>query len=188
MKAKIIRLSKALSNETVRRVPYIIVVLLVLVFVQSLQNNKVAKSNSVDSKALLMRVAALSQDNKNLTEANKKLTEQGVALASQSVSLNKCIANAFATYTQTLRPVQFEDIDACIFTSQSAQTSATPSQSAARPSLSSPGAPASSSSKSTPSKPQAQSNNSQSPQPQPKPNLIQRLGNGANKLLKSAGL
>jgi hypothetical protein len=164
---KTIRLARAFSNETVKRLPYVLIVLIIMVFFQSVQNNRTAKSNSIDSKDLLVKVAALSEDNKRLTLQNQKLAKQGVDLATRSVNLNKCVGYAFATYTQTLQPVEFIDIDNCLISSMSAQSGSKPEQSGAQQSLSSPVDSSASSSQSAPSNTTPQPDNSQSAAPTP---------------------
>lgn len=182
VKDKIIRLLKALSNESVKRLPYIILVGLILIFIQFVHlNNKTAQSvrvatgNSIDTKTLLKRVAALSED-------NKKLTQQNLDIAKQNAAHLDCVANLFAQYTRDQRPIYDIDLDKC-FIQESAQMSATISPSVSRQSLISPVAP---SSKPTPKTVQGLSN---TPQPVPHtPSFFEKLMSRASAVLQKLGL
>jgi hypothetical protein len=130
MKNKLIRLLKALSNETVKRIPYVILLLIILIFAQTVQANHTGNS-------LIKKVAQLSEDNKKLSQQNNQLLQQGVGTvkqiklsSDQSVAINKCIGYTFATYTQTLSPVDFVNIDNCII--QNVQTPSTTEQPSAQ--------------------------------------------------------
>jgi hypothetical protein len=164
MKDKFARLSKAFRNETVRRLPYIVVLLIILSFIQFFHLNqqtaksvRIATENSADSRALLKKVAALSED-------NKKLTQQNIDLSQKNTDQIKCITKLFALGQ---RPLQV-DVDTC-FIQADGQTLSMPGQSASRQSSVSPagGSGHSSSSQSTPNNQNAQPNNVQPKQPDP---------------------
>lgn len=185
MKDKGIRLIKAFVNETIKRIPYILLVLIVLIFAQTVQNNHISKSNSIDTKNLLTKVAKLSEDNKQLSQQNQALTKQGTILASQSVALSKCIAYTFTTYTQTLTPVKFVDIDNCV---TSAQTSSKNVKSVAPQSSTNPDAsvsypnntPTTTTPQSNPPQPSSGVNHTPTP-----PSAVQRLLNNVTQIIKS---
>lgn len=180
MRDKIIRLTKALSNESVKRLPYIILVGLVLVLVQFVRLNnqtaqsvRVATSNSVDVKKLLKRVASLSED-------NKRLTKQNLDIAKENTAHLNCVAQLFAQYTRNLKPIYDVDLNNC-FSREVSQTASTPSKSVSRPSSTnpvvSPAVNHSSSPKPTLSPPGLQRNKSH-----PINDFIQRIINSARRL------
>lgn len=156
MKYKVVRLSKALTNETVKRLPWVALVFLVLLFVQfvrfnaqTAENTRIAKSNSVDSKVLLMQVAQLSED-------NKRLTQQAIDLSKLNTEQQKCFFNIFVDSINLGTRPKRADVDNCttrvIIFGQAASTSG---KSSAQLSLSSQSA---SSSQPTPSTPTPQPN------------------------------
>lgn len=119
---KIIRMVKAFSQEIVRRLPYIVGILLVLLFItgwlsyqKTAEGVQIAKDNSNTIKEQ-------GVDIKLLTEQNKQLSEQSNILASQNKAYIKCVATVFAKYTQDGRAVVIEDLERCVVTSLSIDT------------------------------------------------------------------
>lgn len=177
MKDKLVRLFKALTNESVKRLPYVLLVLLVLSVVQlvhisnqTAQNIDIATKNSVDNRNLLKQVAALSADNKRLAQQNNRL-------AKENTTHQDCAAQLFAQYTRDLRPVVMLDLTTC-FIQEAAQDDATPGQTSAQPSSVDPGV-ASSSDNSTPVFVNPQPDNSQPPTS----DFLNRLLSGVLKLI-----
>lgn len=107
---KTIRLGKAFWNESVKRLPYIIALLIIIGGVGALQSYRktaesvrVGRDNSEQVKSLTLRI--------------KKLTEENRDLNKQTRNQSFCFVKAFATYTQTLKPITLEQIIACNVTS-----------------------------------------------------------------------
>lgn len=182
MKDKIIRLAKALSNESVKRLPYIILIGLILIFIQFVHLNnqtaqgvRIATSNSVDSKTLLKKVAALSED-------NKKLTQQNLDIAKENTAHLDCVAKLFAKYTRDLKPLYDINLDNC-FIQEGAQMLSTASPAVSPQSLPNRSA---SSSKPTPTKVPPQLN---IPPTVPKsPSLLERTVHTVRDFFKFLGL
>lgn len=186
-KAKVTRLLHALSNESVRRVPYVFLLLIILSLVQftrlqiqTAHGVQIAKDNAVDAKTLLTKVASLSEDNKQLITQNKSLTEQNIQIANDNAKHLDCLADLFARYTRTGQAIYAIDLNSCmVITQKGASTPSTTAPRAAQPSSTSPGvAPsASSSPQSTPSTTPSLPNISQTPPATSKPNLLHRILN-----------
>ena len=139
---RVITFSKALWHETVKRLPYVglilIVVILFQVFktgAQVVENIEISKRNSESNMVVLARIAEISENNKSLSEDNKRLSEQSKALSEQSNRYQQCIAQLFAQYTRDYRPVVIEDLDTCsAYTMPVAQSNSTaPSTSQSTP-------------------------------------------------------
>lgn len=163
MTNKVVRLSKALRNESIKRLPWIFLIFLVLLFAQfvrfnsqTAENTRIVRSNSTDTKTLLQRVADLSADNKRLTEQNLLLSK----LTNDHVD---CLAKLFARYTQDRQPVSYADLTTCVILTRAASPTASPSASgASRQALSGQsGSGAASSSHSASTQSSSQSNSSQ---------------------------
>ncbi len=114
MTSKIKRPLKALWIESIKRVPYILVVLVLIVLYQGYQtgarvveNVELSRQAAESNKALLEQVASLSEDNKNLSI-------QSNTLAERSNRYQSCIANLFAKYTIDYQPVIIEDLENCV--------------------------------------------------------------------------
>lgn len=185
-KLKLHRLLRALSNESIKRLPYIFLVLIILSIIQFIrlstqtaQGVQISKNNSLDSKTLLKRVADLAQDNKQLSIQNKQLTEQNIQIASDNAKHLDCLANLFANYTRTGRPILQLDLSTCMITQGSSGTSATGAQTSAPPSLPSPADHSSSPQPTTPAA-TPPSNNSQS--------ILDQIRNTGSNFLKALGL
>lgn len=181
MRDKVIRFTKAFTNESVRRLPYIILLLVVLSLVQFIrisnqtaESVRIATGNSIDNKSLLKKVAALSEDNKNLTKQN-------IQIAKESATHLDCVADLFARYTRDQSPVLKVDLMTC-FIKSGEQTPATPGQNAAQPSISNLGAPSVSSPQSAPSASPQQSNIPQAV-PVPQQNVVNRILNSILSLI-----
>ncbi len=133
MKAK--NLLIGLGRESIKRVPYMILVWVIISFVQLIgvsrqtaEGVRIAKDNSLDSKILLQKVADLGVDNKALSLQNKQLLEQNVQLANQNAAHIDCLANLFARYTRDLTPIQSIDLSACVLIEQPGSSSGALSQ------------------------------------------------------------
>lgn len=127
MKDKIIRFTKALSNESVRRLPYIMLVLLVLLVVQSYstshqtaQNTKIVRQNSDSNKVLIQRIATLSED-------NKRLTQQNIDLQKQTRDQVSCISNMFIDFVNSDKALSKADAANCSVSTQDSGQPASPS-------------------------------------------------------------
>lgn len=183
---KLSRLLRALSNESVKRLPYIFFVLIVLSLVQFIrlstqtaQGVQIAKDNSLDSKTLLKRVAELAQDNKQLSIQNKQLTEQNIQIAHENAQHLDCLADLFARYTRDGRPILTLDLNSCMITEESSKTNSTGTQTAPQPSLSNPSVVSPSPQSTTPTTP-SQPDNSQS--------ILDQLRNAGSNFFKALGL
>lgn len=117
---KAIRVITAFWQESLKRLPYIFVVLGVIFIYQFVQLNmqtaegvRLAKKTSEGNQILLKKITGLSRDNKELSKQNKALSEQNNTLAEQNDRHIDCVAKLFATYTQNLKPVILTDLDVC---------------------------------------------------------------------------
>jgi hypothetical protein len=183
---KVHRLLKALSNESIKRLPYIFFVLIVLSLIQfvrlsnqTAQGVQIAKDNSLDSRSLLKKVADIAQDNKRLSLQNKQLTEQNIQIASDNAKHLDCLADLFAQYTRTGRPILQLDLNTCMITQESLGTSATGAQTVAPPSSPSPSVGSSFPQSSTPTT---------SPQLNGSQTILNQLQNTSSNFLKALGL
>jgi hypothetical protein len=172
VKDKTIRLIKALSNESVKRLPYIIIIGLILVFAQFVRLNNqtaegvmVAKNNSIGNQLLLKKIAEQAVQIAELSKENKASSQKNTSISKENSAHIDCVAKLFAQYTRDLKPVDDVNLDNCFIveTSQAvSQTTATPVKSAFQSSSTNPSVPVSSSSShNTPTNSQPQSNNSQ---------------------------
>lgn len=196
MITKVKRLSTALWMESVKRLPYIGLILILLLLYQGYQtaakvseNVGISKKNSEDNMVLLREVAALSEANKKLSEDNKKLSEQSNELAAQSIRYQDCIARIFAKYTRDYKPVIIRDLEGCVTTNteQSISTriptpQSPPPASGSQPPQSPP------SSNPTPSQPGNSGTHRNQPQKQspsqpPQPSIFERIMNTPRGLL-----
>ncbi len=123
---KIHRSLNAFKNESLKRIPYIGMVLAAILIYQFVQLNLqtaesvqsarraalTAKEAADSSKRLLQRVATLSQDNKDINTQNKLLAER-------SNRQLDCVAQLFAKYTRDGLPIVIEDLNDCSATSLS---------------------------------------------------------------------
>jgi hypothetical protein len=183
---KVSRLLRALSNESVKRLPYIFFVLIVISLIQfvrlgnqTAQGVQIAKDNSLDGKALLKKVADLAQDNKQLGLQNKKLAEQNIQIANDNAKHLDCLADLFAQYTRTGRPILQLDLNTCMITQGSVGTSATDAQTSAPPSLPNPSVQS--------SLPQSNTNSQPSPL-NGSQTILDHIRNTGSNFLKALGL
>jgi cell division protein FtsB len=117
---KVNRLSKALWLESLKRLPYIGFLLVVLILAQVYitghqvaENVKISRENSAANNILLAKISGLSEDNKKLSQDNKALSEQNNRLADQSNHYLDCIAQLFAKHTRDNLPIIIEDLNNC---------------------------------------------------------------------------
>lgn len=191
MKDRIIRFVKALSNESVRRLPYIMFVLLVLLVIQSYntshetaQNTKVVRQNSDSNKVLIQRIATLSEDNKHLTQQN-------IDLQKQTRDQVSCITNLFIDFVNSDKSLSKADATNCsVSTQDNAQASSPTSQGGTGSSSASPSAGQTSPTSASSSSPQSNANggstppnNSQPATAAPSPSIIQDVLSPVKKLL-----
>ena len=120
MKNKLIRLVGAIWRETIKRVPYILLVLgCILIYqfirlnIQTAEGVRLAKQTSDSNQILLNKISELSEDNKKLSQDNKNLTEQSNRLAEQSNHYLDCIAKVFAKYTRDYLPIVDINLNTC---------------------------------------------------------------------------
>lgn len=118
------RLANALRNETAKRLPYILLIFIVLSVIGGFKSYhkisegvQIAKDNSMSSKTLLQKVASLSEDNKRLSAQNKVISTQNNQLAQQNAKHIDCIAGLLAQYTRDQKPVLSVDLDNCSISS-----------------------------------------------------------------------
>lgn len=112
------RFLKALSNESVRRLPYVFLIFIILLFIQFIrfnhqtaENTRIGRNNSTDTKTLLLRVKSLSED-------NRRLTQQNIDLAKENATHLDCITKLFVTFLNGgLKPSQV-DAARCTIESQ----------------------------------------------------------------------
>lgn len=117
---KPIRLINALWKETVKRIPYIFIILIVILIsqfvrlnIQTAEGVRLAKNTADNNQRLLEKINELSESNKKLGEDNKLLTEQGNRLAEQSNRYLDCIAQVFAKYTRDYFPILDIELNSC---------------------------------------------------------------------------
>ncbi len=111
------RFARALWVESIKRIPYILVILVIIVLFQGyrtsskvIENVEISRQIAESNQSLLKQVADLSEDNKNLST-------QSNTLAERSNRYQSCIANLFAKYTRDYLPVIIDDLENCIVTS-----------------------------------------------------------------------
>ena len=123
---KVQRIATELVKESAKRVPYILLILLVLLLVQSYHNTQLARDNSSATKSLLKKVASLGEDNKRLSEENQTLSQQGIRLAQQNAGHIDCIKKLFVDYVNS-GVLSRADADNCtvdaVATSETSQSS-----------------------------------------------------------------
>lgn len=126
------RLLTALGNETVKRIPYIIALLVVFALAGAIQSYRKTAEAVQIAKQNTTALKVLAEQNKQLSLDNKKLGEDNHALADQSKAYIKCIADIFAKFTQDRKPVIIEDLEKCVTSSldtpQSSQSTTPSSQ------------------------------------------------------------
>lgn len=171
MTQKIGRLAKAFNNESVKRLPYIILVFLLLSVYQLVKVNSQTAQTAESAKQLLTKVAALSIDNKRLNEQNHALTKQNNDLSQKISNQVNCQLQLFAQFTRTYMPIQPSDLTSCVISLvKTPATAATSPVSESQQSLSNPVVSSGSSSQSAPQTTPSQSNNSPTtPTPTPTP-------------------
>lgn len=161
---KSVRMIKALGEETIKRLPYIALLLLILTLFGGYQSYRKTAEGVEIAKDNSLIIKQLAEDNKRLSEQNKQLSEENRRLAAQNQAYIKCIADVFARYTRDFRPVIIEDLAKCKTPTSDTQQSTTSSDT------------------STPSNPQPQTENKQSPkpdnpnQPEQPPGIVERAG------------
>jgi cell division protein FtsB len=123
---KLIRLIKALWQETLKRVPYIIALLIIIGMAAGIQSYrktaegvKIAKDNSVTIKNQGKDLKQQADDIKTLTQQNKNLSAQNNRLARANAAHIDCIARYFSMFATA----RLEDLDKCIITSTGTQIS-----------------------------------------------------------------
>lgn len=123
------RKSKAVLLEAGRRIPYIVAVLLLLLFVQGARSySKTAEGVTIGARNSI-EIKKLQEKNTELLKQNKALSEQSLLQSKENSAHIDCIAEAFAEYTRTGGAVYFKDNDltACILLKLSSTQSNTPS-------------------------------------------------------------
>lgn len=107
------RMLRAYWQETVKRLPYIASILLLLALIVGLQsyrktseNVAISRANSEVQKVLLAKIGGLAAD-------NKRLAQQANDIAGKNQQHIDCIAHLFARYTHNLRPITIQDLDTC---------------------------------------------------------------------------
>lgn len=166
MRNKAIRLGKALRYESAKRLPAIIILLILIggwAFWQSYSKTaegvRVAKDNTNS-------IRRLGEDNQRLLQQNKDLSEQNNRLAKENAKHIDCIAKLFATFIETGQ-VGSVDVDSCTIRAGSDSSSANSGgQSSTSPQI---GSSSSSSPKSAPKKTPSQPDTSQGEEQQPAP-------------------
>ncbi len=118
--SKTIRIGKALLTESLKRLPYVGFILIVIVLLQVYvtggqvaENVRISRQNSDANNVLLAKISGLSEDNKKLSQDNKALSEQNNSLADQSNRYLDCIAQLFAKYTRDYKPIIITDLNIC---------------------------------------------------------------------------
>lgn len=177
MKDKVVRLSKAMSNETVKRIPYIILIAIFIgVFAGVKSYNKTsdaaqsaaqaATAAKENSEATAKNTEAIK---KNQAESNRKRDEQTLLLCRIILSAGKL--DLTDSQSQQIESICKESIER--ITQENARAAATPAQGASPQSRSNPaGNSGGSSSQPTTGQPPAQSNNSQPPVVTPPPLIV----------------
>lgn len=155
---KAIRLSKALRNETAKRVPVIIILGIILLLWSNYTNGQKANQTLNKIAALGQQIKDLSQQNKQLSLDNKNLSTQ---LNDKTDNINKhvdCVVTLFLPNKPLPGASDIDDCKATFSASSASSPTMTDNQQA----------PKSSSPQPTPSPTPTQSNNQ--PQPPKKPN------------------
>lgn len=134
MVSKVFRLTKALRNETAKRIPIIIIIFLSLLLWQNYTNGQ--KANQT-----LNKIASLGQQLKDLAEDNKKLSQQNKDLSTQlndkTDNINKhvdCVVTLFLPNKPLPGASDIDDCRATFSTNTSASAPASPQKSSSVPS------------------------------------------------------
>lgn len=90
-----------------------IFILVVQSFAEVRKNTEAIKQTSDSIKNTGKSVEWLGEQNKILSEQNNKLGKENRELAQQGRNYQRCHAEIFVAYTQTLRPVKITDLDKC---------------------------------------------------------------------------
>lgn len=116
---KFTRFGKALLKELAKRVPFIILVAVLLGLVGAYKSYMKTAEGVQIAKANSNVIRKQGEDIKLLSEQNNQLSSDNQRLASQNKAYIKCIADVFARYTQDRRPVIIDNLEQCVTTSLS---------------------------------------------------------------------
>lgn len=113
---KVYRLGKAFVKEGGKRLPYIVALFLLLIFLQGISTGRKATDNITATNENSVKLKLLTEKNARLTEKVIELQQQAIKQSEENAAHIDCVAEAFAHYTQTGEPVYFKDNDlsACI--------------------------------------------------------------------------
>lgn len=181
---KLTRLSQAFRNESIKRIPYIIIILALLLLWQNYNNGRKANTTLGQIAKLSEKVQQLGEDNKALSQQNRDLSKQNKDLSQKQVDYTKCGFELFAKFTRDGQPIAIQDLARCVFSSPS--TSSSPASSALVASQrQSPGnvLVSSSPSQSVLNTDNKQAENQTPPTPS-QPNIIQRIIQPVQNLIK----
>lgn len=151
---KVVRFSKALRNESAKRVPIILILLVTLLLWQNYANGQKANATLIKIDKQSEQIKHLSEDNKNLAKQNNDLQRQ---LNVKTDNINNHVDCIVALFLPNKLPPTTKDVEDC------RATYAVESPSSNKPAASTAKEP--SSPQPTPNQPTPQSNNSQGNNP-----------------------
>lgn len=108
MNKKIIRTIRAYWSESLKRIPYVILIFLLIIIFQNRGNTNANERSLQDTQTL---ISAGSQRSKQI----KELTAQNQRISKENQNYIKCIAQIFAQYTRNGKPITIENLDKCKF-------------------------------------------------------------------------
>lgn len=178
MVGKVVRLSKALIAESIKRLPYVLFMLVVLWGISSYIQFHRTTQNIQATKELTQQVIKISEQNRQLSEQNHALAVELTQDAKDIQAHEDCLVNLFK---QPERPVpQIISTDTCAMASLHAETGATTSQGVAQQAPQGQSGSTVSSSNSNAAPSTAQSNSSQL-----QPSLAGQLGHDVSGIIRA---
>lgn len=113
MPKRILKWSKALWLEAAKRLPYILLVFVVLWLVSAYTQFRKTTENIQATKNLTSRVVDLSQQNNDLSLQIKRLSAQNNALSRHNDVQQKCLFNLFVSFVNQAGVPTHADVDRC---------------------------------------------------------------------------